>query len=216
MAADSTFWQGADLAHVICEPSAGSEFRSRCASPRRCSSADPLNVQVSSRHIHQVVPPLPFRSEKQLTPPHPWADLIVHTDLHPDSSVRPSLLPLPQLTNPTRVAHSTEQSLTTLFTSLLPRLHVLIIGPGLGRSPSMQLAARVALTEARKKGVWVVIDADGLWLVQSDPSVVKGYEKAVLTPNVVEFARLCEAVVRFASSLFHKWQRTDADTSSRA
>lgn len=41
----------------------------------------------------------------------------------------------------------------------------------------------------------MVIDADGLWLVQEDPEVVKGYKKAVLTPNVVEFKRLCDAVV---------------------
>lgn len=61
----------------------------------------------------------------------------------------------------------------------------------------MQLAARVAIRLAREKDVYVVIDADGLWLVQSDPEVVKGYKKAVLTPNVVEFKRLCDAVVRY-------------------
>ncbi|ORY88149.1 Ribokinase-like protein [Leucosporidium creatinivorum] len=127
----STLRLGADLAHVICEPSAGNVI-------------------------------------KTYSP-----DLIVHTDLHPDS---------------------TESTLTKLFESLLPRLHVLVIGPGLGRSENMQLAARVAIRLAREKDVYVVIDADGLWLVQSDPEVVKGYKKAVLTPNVVEFKRLCDAV----------------------
>ncbi len=33
---------------------------------------------------------------------------------------------------------------------------------------------------------------DGLFLVSTDPSVIKGYQLAVLTPNVVEFGRLCE------------------------
>lgn len=60
----------------------------------------------------------------------------------------------------------------------------------------MQLAARVAIRLAREKDLYIVIDADGLWLVQEDPEVVKGYKKAVLTPNVVEFKRLCDAVVR--------------------
>lgn len=59
----------------------------------------------------------------------------------------------------------------------------------------MQLAARVAVKLAREKDIYIVIDADGLWLAQNHPEVVKGYSKAVLTPNVVEFGRLCEAAV---------------------
>ncbi|SGZ31179.1 BQ5605_C047g12327 [Microbotryum silenes-dioicae] len=128
----TTLRLGADLAHVICEPSAG--------------------------NIVKTYSP----------------DLIVHTDL---------------------VQDSTEASLTKLFESLLPRLHVLVIGPGLGRSNHMQLAARTAISLARKKGLFIIIDADGLWLVQSDPKLIQGYPKAVLTPNVVEFKRLCKAVV---------------------
>ena len=34
---------------------------------------------------------------------------------------------------------------------------------------------------------------DGLFLLQSRLGIVHGYRHAVLTPNVVEFARLCEA-----------------------
>lgn len=40
-----------------------------------------------------------------------------------------------------------------------------------------------------------MIDADGLWLVQNEPDVIEGFSKAVLTPNVVEFGRLCKAMV---------------------
>jgi len=61
----------------------------------------------------------------------------------------------------------------------------------------MQLAARVAIKLARENNVYIVVDADGLFLIQSDPSVVKGYRRAVLTPNVVEFGRLVEACVGF-------------------
>jgi len=38
---------------------------------------------------------------------------------------------------------------------------------------------------------------DGLWLLLSDPGLIKGYSKAILTPNAIEFARLQETVVRY-------------------
>jgi ATP-dependent NAD(P)H-hydrate dehydratase len=82
------------------------------------------------------------------------------------------------------------------LSGVLERLHVLVIGPGLGREEYMQNHARLALKLAREKDMYVVLDADALWMVQMDPEVVKGYHKAVLTPNVVEFKRLSESVVR--------------------
>ncbi|GAA5838126.1 hypothetical protein JCM9279_004133 [Rhodotorula babjevae] len=121
---------GADLAHVVCEPAAGSII-------------------------------------KTYSP-----DLIVHTDLNDKLS---------------------EEEITEVFKGILPRLHTLVIGPGLGRDKHMQLAARVAIKLARENDLYLVLDADALFLVQSDPSVVKGYKRAVLTPNVVEFQRLAEA-----------------------
>ena len=109
---------------------------------------------------------------------------------------------------------SSEEELTALFSGLLTRLHVLVVGPGfvlfsptfltkhrpdvsnsLGRTPTMQLAAKVAIRLAREKGLYIVVDADGIWLVQLEPEVIKGYQKCVLTPNVVEFQRLCQVVV---------------------
>lgn len=36
---------------------------------------------------------------------------------------------------------------------------------------------------------------DGLWLIAQWPDIIHGYQKAVLTPNHVEFTRLWEAVV---------------------
>ncbi|GAA5838316.1 hypothetical protein JCM11251_003461 [Rhodosporidiobolus azoricus] len=107
-------------------------------------------------------------------------DLIVHTDLGEGVS---------------------EEKITELFKGLLPRLHTLVIGPGLGRDPHMQLAARIALKLACENDLYVVLDADGLFLVQNDPDVVKGYKRAVLTPNVVEFGRLADKLGVNASSL---------------
>ncbi|CUA75677.1 ATP-dependent (S)-NAD(P)H-hydrate dehydratase [Rhizoctonia solani] len=90
--------------------------------------------------------------------------------------------------------HDTPDSIRSKLESIVSRLHVLVIGPGLGRDEHMQNAAKVALQLAREKGMYVVIDADGLYLVQNEPEVVRGNNRAVLTPNVVEFKRLCEAL----------------------
>lgn len=54
--------------------------------------------------------------------------------------------------------------------------------------------AKGAVGEARRRGLGVVIDADGLLIVQNHPEVVEGYKPAILTPNLVEFARLCKAL----------------------
>lgn len=77
--------------------------------------------------------------------------------------------------------------------SLLSRLHVLVMGPGLGREEYMQSYARLALSIAREQAMFVVLDADALYMVGKELSLVKGYRRAVLTPNVVEFKRLSES-----------------------
>src|SRR5271169_6156297 len=76
--------------------------------------------------------------------------------------------------------------------SLLDRLHVIVLGPGLGRDSLMQETAANIIAEVRKRGMPLVVDADGLWLVQNQPEIVHGYTSAVLTPNVMEFKRLCD------------------------
>jgi ATP-dependent NAD(P)H-hydrate dehydratase len=78
--------------------------------------------------------------------------------------------------------------------ALLPRLHVLVIGPGLGRDKLMQRTVAKVIAAAREKEMPLVLDADALLVVQDDPDLVKGYHLAVLTPNVVEFGRLCKAL----------------------
>ena len=80
-----------------------------------------------------------------------------------------------------------------------PRLHALVVGPGLGRDPVVLEAAGEIIARARAAALPVVIDADGLWLVAQDVGVLRRGGAAhggpaVLTPNVVEFRRLCAAV----------------------
>jgi ATP-dependent NAD(P)H-hydrate dehydratase len=40
--------------------------------------------------------------------------------------------------------------------------------------------------------MFLVLDADALYMVGQDLSLIKGYRRAVVTPNVVEFKRLSE------------------------
>ncbi|XP_075708617.1 ATP-dependent (S)-NAD(P)H-hydrate dehydratase isoform X2 [Rhinoderma darwinii] len=77
----------------------------------------------------------------------------------------------------------------------LPRLHTLVIGPGLGRNDSILDTAKGIIEKAKAKGIPLVIDADGLWLIAQQPSVIQGYQRVVLTPNFMEFSRLYEAVL---------------------
>lgn len=95
-----------------------------------------------------------------------------------------------------QTSHATkDQSASTIsatITPLLDRLHAIVIGPGLGRDQLMQDTAALIIREVRKRSMPLVLDADGLFLVQNQPDVIHGYASAVLTPNVMEFQRLCE------------------------
>ncbi|KAI9260356.1 Ribokinase-like protein [Helicostylum pulchrum] len=77
-------------------------------------------------------------------------------------------------------------------TGVFNRLHVLVVGPGLSRDECMIDTAKELIMKAREQNMAIVIDADGLFLVQKYPETIQGYKKAVITPNVVEFQRLCE------------------------
>jgi ATP-dependent NAD(P)H-hydrate dehydratase len=84
--------------------------------------------------------------------------------------------------------------------SLLPRLHVLAIGPGLGRLPAVLEAVAAIIKVAKSKELPIVIDADGLWLINQRPELVKGYPYAILTPNMMELRRLNTAVLGEAAA----------------
>lgn len=81
------------------------------------------------------------------------------------------------------------------FEKWLPRLHTIVIGPGLGRQDSILETAKGIIEKAKSKGIPLVIDADGLWLIAQQPSIIQGYQRAVLTPNFMEFTRLYEAML---------------------
>lgn len=90
--------------------------------------------------------------------------------------------------------HDAEDDAATRIIDMLPRLHVLVVGPGLGRDPRMQATVARVVRAARARDMAIVLDADALQLVQRDPDLVRGYSGAVLTPNVVEFGRLWDSL----------------------
>ena len=69
-------------------------------------------------------------------------------------------------------------------------MHSLVVGPGLGRHPlALDTAASIMSAAAlpTKKGgkVLIVVDADGLFLVSRNLSLVFGQQHWILTPNKV-------------------------------
>jgi len=72
----------------------------------------------------------------------------------------------------------------------LDRLHVCVIGPGLGRDRNILQTVAELIRVCRQLGKPLIIDADGLYLVTQDTSLVKDYQGVILTPNAIEFSRL--------------------------
>jgi ATP-dependent NAD(P)H-hydrate dehydratase len=58
----------------------------------------------------------------------------------------------------------------------------------------MESFATMAMSLARSRGMFLVLDADAIRIVGTNISLIKGYQRAVVTPNVVEFKRLSEQV----------------------
>ena len=50
--------------------------------------------------------------------------------------------------------------------------------------------------QVKEANIPLVIDADGLWHLINSPALIRGYTKAVLTPNAMEFSRLVQTVLR--------------------
>ncbi len=77
---------------------------------------------------------------------------------------------------------------------LIPkRATVLVVGPGLGRSPDTRNLVWDLLETARTRRLPVVLDADGLWAVSDDMARLRSMkfgDTLVLTPHAAEAARL--------------------------
>ena len=78
----------------------------------------------------------------------------------------------------------------------LPRLDCVVMGPGLGRNQSMLGRISLILEKVKKLNIPIVIDSDGLWHLMTNPAILKGYTRAVITPNAVEFSLLAAVILK--------------------
>lgn len=78
----------------------------------------------------------------------------------------------------------------------LPRLHALVLGPGLGRRPQTFATLGHVIEAAKDRQLLLVIDADALFYLNENYDTLQGYANAILTPNKVEFARLYRSVMK--------------------
>ncbi|XP_071847249.1 ATP-dependent (S)-NAD(P)H-hydrate dehydratase-like [Apostichopus japonicus] len=72
----------------------------------------------------------------------------------------------------------------------LPRMHGIVIGPGLGRDDKILQTVKELIGLIKASNIPMVIDADGLFLLVQSPDIIQGYQSAILTPNIVEFKHL--------------------------
>ncbi|CAI0466298.1 unnamed protein product [Linum tenue] len=79
--------------------------------------------------------------------------------------------------------------------SWMERFDCLVVGPGLGRDPFLDCVSEI-MKQARHSNVPIVVDGDGLFLVANSLHLVHGYPLAVLTPNVNEYKRLVQTVLK--------------------
>jgi len=87
------------------------------------------------------------------------------------------------------------QKMVEEVVSMMPRMHVLVIGPGLGRDLVVMEAVAQIIREGMSRNLSMVLDADALFLLTLEPlrDIFQGYSKVVLTPNIVEYKRLLDA-----------------------
>lgn len=94
----------------------------------------------------------------------------------------PELMVLPFLDDPDVVAKTSPW---------IDRLHVALLGPGLGRLDSTQEAFEKVIKLCRTKRKPLVIDADGTFFIAKNPDIIKDYPvPVILTPNKMEFLRI--------------------------
>ncbi|KAI9857318.1 MAG: hypothetical protein M1824_004868 [Vezdaea acicularis] len=125
----------------------------------------------------------------------PLAAQVIKT-YSPNLMIHPLMRSHSSLSTPAQT--DTPTNVSAPIISLLDRLHVLVIGPGLGRDSLMLDTCASILRAARKRDMPVVLDADALSIVASSPELFHGWKSVVLTPNVAEFARLWKSAVAAA------------------
>lgn len=94
-----------------------------------------------------------------------------------------------------KMIDSLVEPMVTEVVSMMNRMHVLVIGCGLGRCPVVFEATARIIQHAMKQQLTMVLDADALYLltVPRYRGILSDYSNVVLTPNVMEYKRLVGA-----------------------
>jgi len=77
----------------------------------------------------------------------------------------------------------------------LPQMDCVVIGYGLGKSQPMLARLSIILEKIKALKLPIVIDGDGLSHLMVSPEIIKGYSRAVITPNAEEFAQLVDVIL---------------------
>ena len=91
---------------------------------------------------------------------------------------------------------SSAKGMAATVIEFFPRLHCLVIGPGLGRKEKVLEAVKAICVKAKETSLPLVLDADALYMLSlstGNLDIIKGYTKCIITPNVMEFDRLLNA-----------------------
>lgn len=97
-----------------------------------------------------------------------------------------------------------QQYASKIIDEYFPRITSLVVGPGLGRNEIVLQIVSLIIKGAKSRSLPLVIDADGLFLISRDPTLIFGYPNCLLTPNHAEFDRLISSVEdRVLASLSH-------------
>ncbi|CAB3229028.1 unnamed protein product [Arctia plantaginis] len=91
--------------------------------------------------------------------------------------------------------------------SLLPKMHMVIIGPGIGRENDTVNLVYEIIEDCKRMGKPLIIDADGLFAISRNSSVLKDYPcpGVIMTPNQREAKRLMESVSSNSSNWYTYW-----------
>ena len=94
--------------------------------------------------------------------------------------------------NPDSDAEGPVNKMVLEVTSLMDRMHCLVIGPGLGRCPIVFQATAKIIQEAQARKLPIVLDADALFLLTQKPyhDLLRTTSTVILTPNAMERKRL--------------------------
>lgn len=123
----------------------------------------------------------------------------------PIKSYSPDLIVVPALVDSRTAKGDTPALLEALRKA---RLTALVVGPGLGvDTPQERAQLEAVLKWGRSEGLPMVIDGSALRHLAKDPSLIKGYDKAILTPNVAELGDLAAGLgIPVSGPISYEWQ----------